>query len=116
MLSMKENITRGETYYTSKYYDQTQKDVNGYASKSEGSTRSDNMEITSKYDFSIKKHHVNALIGYSYLYTVNDGFNAGNGDFPTEAYLYNNLGTGAYLTNEKLRMLQWVLIKMIIRL
>ena len=59
------------------------------------------MEITSKYDFSIKKHHVNALIGYSYLYTVNDGFNAGNGDFPTEAYLYNNLGTGAYLTNEK---------------
>ena len=51
MLSMKENITRGETYYTSKYYDQTQKDVNGYASKSEGSTRSDNMEITSKYDF-----------------------------------------------------------------
>lgn len=101
MLSMKENITRGETYYTSKYYDQTQKDVNGYASKSEGSTRSDNMEITSKYDFSIKKHHVNALIGYSYLYTVNDGFNAGNGDFPTEAYLYNNLGTGAYLTNEK---------------
>ena len=63
MLSMKENITRGETYYTSKYYDQTQKDVNGYASKSEGSTRSDNMEITSKYDFSIKKHHVNALIG-----------------------------------------------------
>lgn len=77
------------------------KDVNGYASKSEGSTRSDNMEITSKYDFSIKKHHVNALIGYSYLYTVNDGFNAGNGDFPTEAYLYDNLGTGAYLTNEK---------------
>lgn len=101
MLSMKENITRGETYYSSKYYDQAQKNVNGYASKSEGSSRSDNLELTSRYNFTIDKHHVDALVGYSYLYTVNDGFNAGNGDFPTEAYLYNNLGLGAYLTNEK---------------
>ena len=101
MLSMKENITRGETYYTSQYYSQLQSDVNGYASKSEGNSRSDNLELTSNYDFSIGKHHVNVLAGYSYLYTVNDGFSAGNGDFPTEAYLYNNLGLGNYLTNEK---------------
>lgn len=101
MLSTKENITRGETYYSSKYYDQAQQKVNGYASKSEGSSRSNNLELTSNYDFSIGKHHVNALVGYSYLYTVNDGFSAGNGDFPTEAYLYNNLGLGNYLTNEK---------------
>lgn len=101
MLSMKENITRGETYYTSQYYSQLQSDVNGYASKSEGNSRSDNLELTSNYDFSIGKHHFNVLGGYSYLYTVNDGFSAGNGDFPTEAYLYNNLGLGNYLTNEK---------------
>ena len=101
MLSTKENITRGETYYSSKYYDQAQKEVNGYASKSEGNSRSNNLELTSNYDFSIGKHHVNVLAGYSYLYTVNDGFSAGNGDFPTEAYLYNNLGLGNYLTNEK---------------
>lgn len=101
MLSMKENITRSETYYTSQYYSQLQSDVNGYASKSEGNSRSDNLELTSNYDFSIGKHHFNVLGGYSYLYTVNDGFSAGNGDFPTEAYLYNNLGLGNYLTNEK---------------
>ncbi|MGO5523560.1 SusC/RagA family TonB-linked outer membrane protein [Phocaeicola plebeius] len=101
MLSTKENITRGETYYSSKYYDQAQQEVNGYASKSEGNSRSNNLELTSNYDFSIGKHHVNVLAGYSYLYTVNDGFSAGNGDFPTEAYLYNNLGLGNYLTNEK---------------
>lgn len=101
MLSTKENISRGETYYSSKYYDQAQQNVNGYAAKSEGSSRSNNLELTSNYDFSIGKHHVNALVGYSYLYTVNDGFSAGNGDFPTEAYLYNNLGLGNYLTNEK---------------
>lgn len=101
MLSTKENITRGETYYSSKYYDQAQQEVNGYASKSEGNSRSNNLELTSNYDFSIGKHHVNVLAGYSYLYTVNDGFSAGNGDFPTEAYLYNNLGLGNFLTNEK---------------
>lgn len=111
MLSTKENITRGETYYSSKYYDQAQQKVNGYASKSEGSSRSNNLELTSNYDFSIGKHHVNALVGYSYLYTVNDGFSAGNGDFPTEAYLYNNLGLGNYLTMRKHLTLQWGLIK-----
>ena len=101
MLSMRENITRGETYYTSKYYTYAQQDVTGYASKSESGSRSDNLELTSRYDFSIGKHHADVLVGYSYLYTVNDGFNAGNGDFPTEVYLYNNLGMGNFLTNEK---------------
>lgn len=100
MVSMRENISRGQTYYTSKYYSYAQQDVNGYASKSESSSRSDNLELTSRYDFSIDKHRMDVLVGYSYLYTVNDGFSAGNGDFPTEAYLYNNLGQGAFLTNE----------------
>lgn len=101
MMSLRENISRSETYYTSDYYTYAVQDVNGYASKSEGNTRSDNLELTSRYDFSIGKHRMEALVGYSYLYTVNDGFSAGNGDFPTEAYLYNNLGQGAYLTNEE---------------
>lgn len=100
MVSMRENISRGQTYYTSKYYSYAQQDVNGYASKSESSSRSDNLELTSRYDFPIDKHRMDVLVGYSYLYTVNDGFSAGNGDFPTEAYLYNNLGQGAFLTNE----------------
>lgn len=101
MMSLRENISRSETYYTSDYYTYAVQDVNGYASKSEGNTRSDNLELTSRYDFSIGKHRMEALVGYSYLYTVNDGFSAGNGDFPTEAYLYNNLGQGAFLTNEE---------------
>jgi TonB-linked SusC/RagA family outer membrane protein len=101
MLSMKENNSEGETYYTSKYYSQTISAINGWASKSSDNTRSDNLELTSSYDFNVKKHHITALLGYSYLYNVADGFSAGNGEFPAETYLYNNLGQGAYLTDEK---------------
>ncbi len=99
MMSMKENSYVSEYYLTSDYYSNlTQGD--DYAGKSQSSSRSDNLEITSQYSFNIDKHRVVALAGYSYLYTVNDGFGAGNGNFPTTAYLYNNLGTGTYLTDE----------------
>jgi len=101
MLSMKENVYTGQSYKTSQYYELvTQNDYNGSASKNEENTRSDNLELTTKYDFSINKHKVSALAGYSYLYNVNDGFNAGNGNFPSEAYLYNSLGLGTLLTEE----------------
>ncbi len=99
MLSLKENSYVGEYYNTKDYYTlATQSDYNGYASKSQSSSRSDNLEITTQYSFNIKDHRVVALLGYSYLYTVNDGFGAANGNFPTEAYLYNNLGKGTFLT------------------
>lgn len=99
-LSLKENSSTGQTYYTSDYYSQIIAACKGWASKSSANGRSDNLELTSKYDFSTGKHRANALIGYSYLYNVYDGFSAGNGNFPSESYLYNNLGQGTYLKDE----------------
>ncbi len=100
MLSMKESNSTSQTYYTSQYYSQVTAACNGWASKSSGNSRSDNLELTSKYNFQLDKHRVSALVGYSYLYNVYDGLSAGNGDFPAETYLYNNLGLGNYLTDE----------------
>ncbi|WP_107823305.1 TonB-dependent receptor [Mangrovibacterium marinum] len=110
MLSRKETESTGETYTTSKYFgnskgsDESQTKTvpktRGYASKSSGSGRNDNLELTSTYSFEIGKSRVTALAGYSYLYNIYDGFNAGNGEFPSESYLYNNLGQGLYLTDE----------------
>ncbi len=100
MLSTKENKSTSENYYTSKYFSQAVGDVKGSASKSESIGRSDNLELTSKYDFSIRKNRFAALVGYSYLYNVYDGFGAGNSNFPSESYLYNNLGQGTYLTDD----------------
>lgn len=109
MLSRKESESEGENYYTSKYYslskageDDTHatSKTNGSASKSSSNTKSDNLELTSTYSFTAGKHRLTALAGYSYLYNVYDSFYAGNSDFPSESYLYNNLGQGLYLTDE----------------
>ena len=100
MLSSSENINRGETYYTSKYYGEATIGRKGWAAKSEDNGRSDNLELTSRYDFSVNKSRISALAGYSYLYNVYDGFSAGNGNFPSESYLYNNLVQGTWLTDD----------------
>nr|WP_319510030.1 SusC/RagA family TonB-linked outer membrane protein [uncultured Draconibacterium sp.] len=110
MLSRGETSTTGQDYYTSKFYSQSTVDpedqyrtiprVRGGAGKSSSNTKSENLELTSKYNFEIEKSRVTALLGYSYLYNVYDSFNAGNSEFPSESYLYNNLGQGLYLTDE----------------
>lgn len=74
---------------------------NGSASKSQWTNREDNLELTSRYNFEIGKHRVEALLGYSYLYEVNDGFGASNGNFPTEAYKWNSLGSGSYSDDQE---------------
>lgn len=101
MVSRSEGTSVSQTYTSKKHYSLVQKDdYNGAASKSEGGDRQDNIEITSKYDKTIGKHRFNVLVGYSYLYSVYDGFSANNGNFPSEAYLYNNLGRGSLLTEK----------------
>ncbi len=100
MLSRKEIESTSENYYTSKFYSQATGEIRGSASKSSSNTLSDNMELTSRYNFQIEKSRINALVGYSYLYNVYDGFGASNSEFPSESYLYNNLGQGLYLTDE----------------
>ncbi len=100
MLSTKENISTGQTYYTSNYYSQMIASCKGWASKGMGIGRSNNLELTSKYEKTINTHRLSALVGYSYLYNLYDGFNAGNGNFSSESYLYNNLAQGSYLKDE----------------
>ena len=101
MLSRKETGSTSQNYYTSKYYSQATAQIRGSASKSSSNNLSDNLELTSKYDFEIEKSRITALVGYSYLYNVYDGFSAGNSNFPSESYLYNNLAQGTYLTDKE---------------
>jgi len=101
MLSRQEYISVSQSFTHQNHYSLVRaKNNSGSASKSEGSGVSDNLEITSKYDKTIGKHRFNALVGYSYLYNEYDGFNAWNRNFPSQAYLYNNLGLGTYLTDK----------------
>jgi len=100
MLSLKETGSESETYYTDKYYSQVTADCAGWASKSTGNSRSDNLELTTKYSWTMGEHRMSALLGYSYLYNVYDGYGAGNGNFPSQYFLYNNIGLGTYLKDE----------------
>lgn len=102
MLSMGEGISTSESYKTTEYYGITRENnYNGYASKGESNSISKNMELTSRYHTTFnEKHRFDALVGYSYLYNEYDGFGAGNGNFSSSAFLWNNLGNGSFLTEE----------------
>ncbi|WP_281310249.1 SusC/RagA family TonB-linked outer membrane protein [Flavobacterium flavigenum] len=84
---------------TKKHYSNSINLRNGVASRNTGTTDTDLVEITSKYHKILDKHEFTVLGGYSYQYIVNQGFSASNSDFPTDAFSYNNLGSGNALTD-----------------
>ena len=100
MISWGEYANTGENWTSPKHQSLVRQGWNGAASKSEGTSVSKNLELTSRYDTQWGDHRFNALVGYSYLYNQEDGFNAGNQDFSTTAFLWNNLGNGSFLTDK----------------
>ena len=91
-------------YYTSEYFSQKSENHTGYAYHSQNEYITDNLEVTSKYNHTWNKHRFDALVGYNYQYNVNEGFGANNYDYPTDFYLWNNLGLGTALKDGKAGM------------
>lgn len=104
MVATRRSNEHDKGYYTSEYYAQKMDKHTGYAYQSQKDSRTDNLEVTSKYDATLGKHRFNALVGYSYQYNVNEGFGANNYDFQNDFFLYNNLGVGSALKNGKAGM------------
>ena len=100
MISWGEKSATSENWTSPQYYSIVRQGYNGSASKSEGNSLHKNLELTSRYDAQWGDHRFNAIVGYSYLYNQYDGFNAGNTDFSTTAFLWNNLGNGSFLTDK----------------
>ncbi len=102
MLAWNETNSTTESFTSPLYYTLAlESDYNGSASKSSGNSNSKSIEVTSKYYKNWhNKHRLDALVGYSYLYNIYDGFNAGNGNFSTLAYKWNNLANGSLLKEE----------------
>jgi TonB-linked SusC/RagA family outer membrane protein len=88
-------------YETEQYYASLTSGHKNGASKKFDDSRNDNFELTTRYDYNVGEHRFSGLAGYSYNYNVYSGFNAWNQDFPTDAYLYNNLSVGSYLKEGK---------------
>jgi TonB-linked SusC/RagA family outer membrane protein len=53
------------------------------------------LDLTANFTKAFKLHNLALLAGYSYQQFNNEGFSAGNYDFPIDGFLYNNLGAGA---------------------
>ena len=104
MLATSRFHAHDQGYNTATYYGNQLNEWNGYAYHTNDETRTDNLEITSKYDLNIGKHRMNALVGYSYQYYTYNRNYANNYDFPSEFYTYNNLGIGQALKEGKAGM------------
>ena len=100
MISWGEGVDSYENWTSPQHQSLVREGWNGAASKSEGTWVDKNLELTSRYDAQWGDHRFNALVGYSYLYNESDGFNAGNQDFSSTAFLWNNLGNGSFLTDK----------------
>lgn len=88
-------------YNTSEYFGSELGGYNGYAYHTNDDTRTDNLEITSKYDLTKGKHRMNALVGYSYQYYKYERNYSSNYDFPNDFFLWNNMASGTYLKEGK---------------
>lgn len=54
------------------------------------------LELTANYTKRIGEHNLSALLGYSFQRFTDESLSAGNSQFLTDGFLYNNLGAGAY--------------------
>ncbi|MCQ2134488.1 MAG: TonB-dependent receptor [Bacteroidales bacterium] len=96
-------VRKGQTSMTGYYYSHndvttTESGYNGYASRSASDYVYNLFEATANYQQDFGDHHVTGVIGYSYEDQTSENFNMSNRNFPTDMYLYNNIGKGQGLT------------------
>jgi TonB-linked SusC/RagA family outer membrane protein len=103
--SLSTQVTYGQ--FTTDYFDYFfRPSTSTYAAKNEGSmnsarrnyNRSDqrSLEWIGNYALTLKNHSLQVLGGYSYQYFMSEGSAIYNRDFPSDAYTYNNIGTGLW--------------------
>ncbi len=62
------------------------------------------LEWIGNYSLDLNKNSFKILGGYSYQYFQSSGVNASNRNFPSDAFTYNNLGSGLYNQEEEGRL------------
>lgn len=72
------------------------KNAGGEATINQYDNRDYLMDITATYTKNITDHNFTILAGHSYQQFNAEGLNAGNRDFLTDSYLFNNIGAGDF--------------------
>ena len=97
MLSTVHWNSHTNSFLTSDYYSSKINSYDGQASHNYGHSRSDNLELTSRYQHNWGLHRFEGLVGYSYQYNMAEGFYAYNRNFPTDFFQAYNLSSGLAL-------------------
>lgn len=97
---------RKQEYYNSNHRESLDNDRHGRARQESKKWEDKTLEWIGNYYTTINQsHNVKLMAGYSYQEFNLEGFWAENMDFPTDAFQYNNLGTGKWnLENGRLGM------------
>jgi TonB-linked SusC/RagA family outer membrane protein len=99
MLTHKGQSSMTGLYQTHKHYTTTEGGYNGYAYRYASDYRSDLVELTASWNKNYDKHIIGAVVGYNYQDGVSENFSMNNRNFPTDAYSYNNIGSGLGFNN-----------------
>lgn len=75
-------------------------EYDGQASRSYSKTRQDVLEWIGNATGKFGRNNIKLMLGYSYQYFQNSGFNAENSDFPNDGLGADNLGSGEYAKDE----------------
>lgn len=106
-LLMSRNNTNDHTAYfnSTNYHSHRTDGKTGDARHSYNNYTTDLIEVTSNYRTTFAdKHRFEALLGYSWQESVNEGFSAWNADFNNDFFKWNNLGIGQELKEGKASM------------
>lgn len=101
MLAENREESEENVYWTSRAKESVDNNRKGRADRTSSKYVNRTLDWTNHYDKAWDQHTVKAMIGYSFQRWDHSGMNAGNADFPTDFFTWNNIGTGSYLTDEK---------------
>lgn len=101
MLAKNREESEENVYWTSRAKESVDNNRKGRADRTSSKYVNRTLDWTNHYDKAWDQHTVKAMIGYSFQRWDHSGMNAGNADFPTDFFTWNNIGTGSYLTDGK---------------
>lgn len=81
-------------YQTKNHVSTVKYGQDGFATRGADDERGNYGQLTLDYKQTFGKHSVTGLVGYNYEDNVKEGFWVSNRRFPTDAFSYNNIGSG----------------------
>jgi TonB-dependent starch-binding outer membrane protein SusC len=104
LVGLQTNRTMGGYFEPSYSLPQEAAGRTGFASRDAGKFTQNTFESTLEWSKRLTDHSINVIGGYSYQKFLNEGFNASNTNFITDALGYNNLGSGTFLAEGRAGM------------